>query len=262
MFKTTISCFDNIKLNEYKKLITLLKKKNKGYLRKKSATFTKENVSKLLNEAPNNQYLGAKVFMIFSISGAVRRLEFINLLKKEVKEYDDVMVIDINNTKNDVLRSFTINGPLMDICKKYINLRPITCSTDRFFIRYGKGFCYNQPIGINTFASMPKVIANYLQLPNSGEFTGHSFRRTSATLLVDAGVDITTLKRLGEWKSDAVAFGYIAGSISNKKDIFKKISSGIILNSNENLPQTTTTINQPSTSAQPVQQSKRQKVNH
>lgn len=58
-------------------------------------------------------------------------------------------------------------------------------------------------------------------------FTGHSFRRTSATLLVDAGADITELKRHGGWRSNATAEGYLGDSINNKKRTYNKITESI-----------------------------------
>ena len=61
------------------------------------------------------------------------------------------------------------------------------CSVDKFFLRYSNGKCVKQSIGINKFASMPKDIATFFNLPNADQYTGHSFRRTSTTLLVDAG---------------------------------------------------------------------------
>lgn len=63
---------------------------------------------------------------------------------------------------------------------------------------------------------MPKEIANYLNLPDPQAYSGHSFRRTSATLLADFGGDITTLKRHGGWKSSQIVEGYIEDSIKKK----------------------------------------------
>ena len=77
---------------------------------------------------------------------------------------------------------------------------------------------------------MEREIAAFLRLPNPENYSGHSFRRSSATLLVDAGADITTLKRHGGWNSSAVAEGYIDDSIKNPSDIAKKISSTILTN--------------------------------
>ncbi|KAJ8972518.1 hypothetical protein NQ317_008070 [Molorchus minor] len=58
----------------------------------------------------------------------------------------------------------------------------------------------------------------------------HCFRRRSATILIDAGSDITSLKHHGEWKSlkksTPVAESYIDKSIENKVNhIFNSIES-------------------------------------
>ena len=48
-------------------------------------------------------------------------------------------------------------------------------------------------------------------------------RRSSATMLVDSGGDLTELKRHGGWKSSQVAEGYIENSIENKLTVSQKI---------------------------------------
>lgn len=45
----------------------------------------------------------------------------------------------------------------------------------------------------NTLGAIPKIIAKYRKLPNAEKYTGHTFRRTSAT--PGSGADITSLKR-------------------------------------------------------------------
>lgn len=71
-------------------------------------------------------------------------------------------------------------------------------------------------VGINKFGNLPKEIAKYLKMPNPESYTGHCFRRSSATILVDAGGDMISLKRHGGWQSTAVAEGYIDNSLNNK----------------------------------------------
>lgn len=93
----------------------------------------------------------------------------------------------------------------------------------RFFMRYQGGKCLGQPVGKNTFASIPSKIAKFLGLPNAEAYTGHSFRRTSATLLANTGVDVLALKRHGGWKSDTIAEGYVADSLSNKNEMANRI---------------------------------------
>lgn len=142
---------------------------------------------------------------------------------ENVIKLEDALLVKIIKTKNHVPRSFTITGALYDICMKYISARPANYKIDRFFLKYYRGFCMNQVIGINKIGSMPKDIASYLNLQDANLYTGHSFRRSSATLLVDAGADLLTLQRHGGWKSGNVAYGYITNSLANKKRIFQKI---------------------------------------
>lgn len=141
--------------------------------------------------------------MIFGITGACRRAELADMTVKDIEDHNTFFLIRIPKTKTKVERSFTVVGEFYDVYKK------IDVKTDRFFLIYRNGKCILQPIGIHTFGSMPKQIAKFLNLRDPEKYTGYSFRRTSATLLVDTGADITTLKRHGGWKSNTVAEGYI-----------------------------------------------------
>lgn len=140
---------------------------------------------------------------------------------------DDTMLVKVPVTKTCKPRSFIIAGVLREIVKVYMSLRPSNCTTDRFFLNYRGGKCTVQPVGKSKFGEMPKIIAAYLKLPNCKIYTGHSFRRTSATLLADAGADLLELKRHGSWTSVSVVEGYIGDSVQNKKRTHLKIVSGI-----------------------------------
>ena len=87
------------------------------------------------------------------------------------------------------------------------------------------GKCTCQVIGIHKFESIPREIASYLDLEKVEEYTTHAFRRTSATVLADAGADNLALKRHGGWKSDAVVQGYIEESVEKKTAIAGMINS-------------------------------------
>lgn len=162
------------------------------------------------------------------ITGACRREELTNILISDIEDHKTMFLIKIPKTKTGIQRSFTITGDFYNICKKYAELRPKDTNTSRFFLNFQNGHCTRQPIGINKFGGMPKDIAAFLNLPEPELYTGHSFRRTSATLLVDGGADIT-LKRHGGWKSNAVAEGYIEDSLNNKKKVCQQITNSIII---------------------------------
>ncbi|XP_039279815.1 uncharacterized protein LOC120350456 [Nilaparvata lugens] len=94
---------------------------------------------------------------------------------------------------------------------------------------------------------------------------GHALRRTSATLLINAGGTMTQLKRHGGWKSSTVAEGYIEESMGDKiataHAILNQNSNRNInldhtanrpmpvLSSNEELPSPTVVARQPQSSS-------------
>ena len=99
-----------------------------------------------------------------------------------------------------------------------MQLRPEN-SPPRLFLGFRYGKCIKQPIGINSLATFPRRIAEFLGLENAKMYTSHAFRRSAATWVADSGVDLINLKRFGGWKSDSVAQNYIAESITVKTDL-------------------------------------------
>lgn len=136
---------------------------------------------------------------------------------------DDIIIIKIPTTKTKLSRKFVIIEPLwITIVKSYLGNRP-TPDVSRAFIGFRGGKATKQNIGHNTISKMPKAIATFLNLRNAESYTGHTFRRTSATMLAEGGCDILSLKRLGAWKSSTVAEGYIEESLADKIRIARMV---------------------------------------
>lgn len=144
-------------------------------------------------------------------------------------------MVDIKDTKTHVPRQFVITEGsvagcnLLGIVRQYISLRK---PHNRFFLGYRNGQCFTQPVGINTIGSIPKKIAIFLSLPIPESYTGHCFRRSSATLLAEAGADLSVLMRHAGWKSPTVAEGYVEASVANKCKIAKQILGDITCKQN------------------------------
>ena len=83
---------------------------------------------------------------------------------------------------------------------------------------------------------MPKIIAQFLKLPNAEKYTGHAFRRTSATLLAESGADMAAIQRNGRWKSAQVAQGDVDESDALKNSTAQQISKNINLPTMEKMP--------------------------
>jgi hypothetical protein len=87
----------------------------------------------------------------------------------------------------------------------------------RLWRRWRNKTFINSPLEKNQIAAVPSKIAAYLQLPNASQFTGHSLRRTSSTILANAGISLVNLKKFGRWKSDSVAQHDMLMTAQNKK---------------------------------------------
>ncbi|XP_051174802.1 uncharacterized protein LOC127290344 [Leptopilina boulardi] len=229
MLKSMIHVKEKISLEKYLELSAFLKKMSRGYIPKKSKVFSAEEVQKFLETAPDDHHLDTKVIMIFRVFGALRSDELVKVRVVDVKRQGEIFHVNVPVTKTMIPRSFVISDEFCRYVEKYSNLRPKTVSNDRFFLNFQNGKCTVQVIGKNKFASTPQKIAEFLKLPDSKKYTGHSFRRTSSTLLVDAGPDLTVLKRHGGWKSSAVAEGYIEESMLNNQDVSSMYSKIITL---------------------------------
>lgn len=148
-----------------------------------------------------------QVIAVIGILGACRKSEMIQMKITDVKGYDDLIHVTIPDTKTHVPRSFTLTGEYHKIFQKYLELRPKDMTNDRFFINYQNGKCSRQVIGKNKIGKVPFEVALFLKLPEPQLYTGHCFRRTSATLLANSGASLTMIKQLGGWKSSGTAEG-------------------------------------------------------
>ncbi|KAJ8960468.1 hypothetical protein NQ318_013752 [Aromia moschata] len=179
MLRTTINIKHNVDISTYPKL--------RSFLKRMSDT---EELQQFLNEAPDEMYLLTKVAVAIGVTGACRREELWKLKTDDLKDLNSALLVKIQNTKTKKPRTFTVTGEFYNIYKKYAALRPLDMSENRFFINYRKGECTRQIVGINKFGGMAKQIATFLKLPNPHLYTGHCFRRSSATILVNAGGDL------------------------------------------------------------------------
>lgn len=159
--------------------------------------------------------------------GCCRSDELVQVSIQHIKNEGSLLLVDVPSTKNNKPRQFTIHEKFSIIVKKYQSLRPEEVKTDRFFLNYQKQKCTKQPIGKNKICGVPKEIASWLNLEDTSAYTGHALRRTSATLLSNAGGTMMDLKHLGGWQSDKVAQGYVENSLRNKTKLSTLVATSI-----------------------------------
>ncbi|KAJ8974059.1 hypothetical protein NQ317_016749, partial [Molorchus minor] len=172
---------------------------------------TKSEIDRFLSSADDKEFLMIKFI--------------VNLTVDDIEDVGSSLIVKIPNTKTKIPRIFVVTdvGNMLELFRKYLSLRPPHVKHKRLFLYYKAGKCSSQPVGKNTMGKIPSVVASYLKLPDVACYTGHCLRRSSATLLADAGVDITTIKRHAGWKSTTVAEGYVENSIENKTKIANQV---------------------------------------
>ncbi|XP_050299181.1 uncharacterized protein LOC126738053 isoform X2 [Anthonomus grandis grandis] len=228
--RSTLMVYKNIDISQYHRLISFLKVKSKGYVPKKSKVLEGEQIIKFIKKAPDdNIYLVHKFILVMGVGG-LRRDELVTMTIDDIEDRGTVLVIKVPETKTLTSKSFTIieeDLGALNLIKKYAALRPAGIKERRFFLTYRKSRYTVQPVGKNTIGSVPTLIAKFLKLDNAEAYTGHCLRRTSSTLLVEAGASFEMLKQHGKWKSSSVAEGYIEESISSKNKVAKMIANSV-----------------------------------
>ncbi|KAJ8976333.1 hypothetical protein NQ317_017776 [Molorchus minor] len=160
-----------------------------------------------------------KVGLILGIAGACRTDELVNLTVDDIEDVGSSLIVKNPNTKTKIPQLWL---PMWEICLNcFENTCPFvlpTSSISAFFCTTKQENLVRSQLARITMGKIPSVVAWYLILPDVACYT--------ATLLADAGVDITTIKRHAGWKSTTVAEGYVENSIENKTKIANQVLVG------------------------------------
>lgn len=230
MVTNVLKVKENLGNLKFPKTVAFLKKKSVGFKPKKANVFTSDQISQFMINAPDKEWLLSKVILTFGIFGALRRDDLLRLSINDVKDYGSFIKVTLRDGKTHASRSFIITDDECtyqpcQLVRKYLSLRPSKMTSPRLFVGFRQGKCVAQHVGSHTISDVPKKVAQYLKLEQPESYTGHAIRRTSASMLVEGGADLLTLKRHGGWKSATVAEGYIEESINRKIDVSKKLFS-------------------------------------
>jgi integrase len=230
--------------NGHKQALTLpkveayLKGNSKGHIAKKAETFSREQIEKYLIEASDETHLHYKVIVLFGLFGACRKSELTSMLLEDVSDEGPHLCVAIRASKTGP-RNFVVVGSenkgldAIIMFRKYIATRTKNAPS-RLFLTFRAGKCINAPMGKNTIGKVPSIVARFNGLLDFSKYTGHALRRTSATWMANAGVDMINMKRFGGWKSETAVEGYIAESITNKKSLAMKLEGKEAVEEKEN----------------------------
>lgn len=205
----------------------MIKKLQKISSPKQSAVFSMEQIESFVLNAPETlDYKIKKLIAMVAIQGALRISELCNLQVSDLTfPNDGSLSIRINYSKTDqsgkghsfiITPNCNVRLCLVKRMKDYLEL--FETRTGRLFRSATKSnkLC-KLPIGVNTMGVIPREIAKFHNLPNIQEYSGHSFRRTSATVLSEKGIGLLELKQHGRWKSSTVAERYVENTVAKMR---------------------------------------------
>ncbi|XP_015127125.1 uncharacterized protein LOC107048471 [Diachasma alloeum] len=201
--------------------------KTSTHITKKAQVLTDNEIAKFIYEAPEEVYLPEKVALIVGIHGLCRRKELHQLTIDLIEDHGTYLNFVLDKTKFNKNRDFSLTGEYCNIVRKYLSLRPHDLRERNLFVQYQNGKCRRQVIGIHTIGAFPKKMATFLNLPNPEKYTGHSFRRSGATVAAEAGLDFLSLKKLGGWSSSKTPEGYVEKTDVIRNKISTKITNAI-----------------------------------
>ena len=213
-----------INLNALPRLKKYLKHISSKYVAKKSATFAPEEIEKILmhlqeNVTPKNTLHGIAISLLYF--GLLRGSEVqkivvtdITIMKTDSNPRVEVAFCHDRKKRNNGFK-FYVAGKYIPMYERYLKeLCPKTVKAGKVqflknWNKKGKRRIQNTGKGVvNDLHTIACKILN----KNPDPYTTHTWRRSAATNLADAGVSFINLKRHGQWLSDAVVEGYIANS--------------------------------------------------
>ena len=207
------------------RLMIVMKDMTGDYVAMKACVFGADEIKEVLVnldvEVPKE--LLAKVGIALLFFGMLRQGEVMKLKKGDVSVGKTGVHVDFPYATKTRTTGFSYLIPkyLMEAFKVYLGQVSAVPVNERFLKNWSvKGKKRIQNCGVNMVKKWSPESAIKVNKNPKG-FTTHSFRRSAATTLADAGVSITNLKRHGRWRSDAVAEGYIDNS---KPLLIEKVS--------------------------------------
>jgi integrase len=190
----------------------------------KAAILPTEGLYRYLQHTPSSmEDIQDMAMAVLAYFGCLRSCELIALKNDDFERLSEGLMVKIIRTKTTNVPSrfllpTTIANLTVSPASIFLKYYDLVCpwlvdkKQTRLWPRPTRtGFCL-QFRGLNHVGTVAKRIATFLSLEPGG-YTGHSFRRSSATSAADGGISLINLKRFGGWRSDSVASSYVDDSV-------------------------------------------------
>jgi integrase len=194
---------------KYPRLIKLLQRYQHGYTPKRAEIFTVEQIESFLKNSPEEgQNLLNKSVVCFGFYGGLRCADMVGICNEDVEvDSTNGLWVKYSVSKTSGMfhktNTFLVPKPHDTHVMNYLNA---TNKEGRIFKNFNNKFTA-QPMGVRTIAKVPNAVATFLGI--FGNYTGHCFRRSCATVLAENGATSVQLKNLMNWRSESTALNYV-----------------------------------------------------
>ena len=185
-------------------------------------------MDRFLRDCPNSpEWIHIKVTVIIACYGLLRLSELDTLQFENFTFESSAVWIKIQRKKQSgplkpavfVIDNFTC----IEILNGYLQYFNVDQRKGRFLRYFQDGKGTDRNIGKHKVAEYPKKVAEFLGLSPEG-YTGHCWRRTTATILSETDISLMQFKNAGGWHSDQVCQQYVQESKREKLQISARIS--------------------------------------
>ena len=187
----------------------ILNIKNKKFTKKTQDYLTKEEIKLIFDSINTNKEIGRRnlTILVLLYDSAARADEIVNLCVEDIRYYDNQIIL---NGKGNKKRVVPIMDETIELLNQYLKDNNIN---------YGKIFKVSEKN--NTFIKdIIKSVTKSLSINKN--ITPHTFRRTRATHLLEAGVSIIYIKDLLGHSSIETTEEYLKINNKYKNEAIKK----------------------------------------
>ena len=235
------------RLQNYPRVTQLLKSYNATYERKVASVFEKKEIDEYLNLPENTPFiLLRKAIIAISLCGGLRTAELRDLQFENVVKKQDVYEVTLIRKKQNGEKkksTFVIPSSLSFHVTNYFVALEAVIGVPTGPLLKGTPTCkstktskfVNQPMGRNLLYCVGKDVATKLGLDNPETYTGHCFRRTSATMAADGGATPQQMQRAFGWKSVSTAQKYVEESSSGALAMASIITKTLTTQTSDNI---------------------------
>lgn len=236
------------KLQDFPRVTALCKSYNAGYRRKVSKTMTIMDVCCFLRKPLETSFwIVRKAMVSLAWCGGLRCDEIWRMKLKNLERKNNGYLVTLERSKQtgEVSTSiFMVPSQLndlgiqfssyidhyLDVVQKKIG---ILGKEDSLFVgtHGGRGFV-RQPMGIGMIRELGKVVANEISLEEPQLYTGHCWRRSSATQAAGQGATSSDLKRTYGWKQEQTAMKYLDNNANQAAKMAELITQNTSTSSN------------------------------